>query len=59
MRDWHTSSYSQGHGGNCVEVAESPHSAKVRDTQHRDLGHLEFPAAEWQAFLLTVRKEQM
>lgn len=47
---WHTSSYSTN-TGNCVEVAESIAVVKVRDTQHRGLGHLEFPAAEWRAFL--------
>ncbi|MUL42745.1 DUF397 domain-containing protein [Streptomonospora sp. PA3] len=36
---------------NCVEVADTPLGAAVRDTRHRHLGHLEFPAAEWCAFL--------
>ncbi|MDA8371718.1 MAG: DUF397 domain-containing protein, partial [Nocardiopsaceae bacterium] len=27
----------------------------VRDSRHRGLGHLAFPAAEWAAFLLEVK----
>ncbi|QBI53665.1 DUF397 domain-containing protein [Streptomonospora litoralis] len=47
---WHKSSYSNG-GANCVEVATSQPAILVRDTQHRPLGHLDFPADEWTAFL--------
>jgi hypothetical protein len=46
---WHKSTYSAG-ANNCVEVAEGLATA-VRDTQHRELGTLTFPAREWQAFL--------
>ncbi|WP_306366248.1 DUF397 domain-containing protein [Nocardiopsis sp. CC223A] len=46
------SSYSQGTTENCVEVADLPAGgAAVRDTQNRELGHLEVPAAEWTALL--------
>ena len=48
------SSYSQP-TGNCVEVADLPTGAAVRDTQNREAGHLEFPAAEWSALLFGVR----
>ncbi|QBI52060.1 hypothetical protein EKD16_01215 [Streptomonospora litoralis] len=51
---WHKSSYSGANEPNCVEVAEGPHTF-VRDTQHRDRGHLAFPAAEWEAFIAEVR----
>ncbi|MGQ4272240.1 DUF397 domain-containing protein [Nocardiopsis changdeensis] len=44
---WHKSSYS-GAQGDCVEVSEGSITA-VRDTRHRELGHLEFAAAEWVA----------
>ncbi|MFC4868630.1 DUF397 domain-containing protein [Streptomonospora arabica] len=27
----------------------------MRDTRHRDLGHLAFPADEWQAFVTALR----
>jgi hypothetical protein len=56
MYDWHTSTYSQGHGGNCVEVAESPQAVHVRDTRHREEGALVFPSAEWHAFLAEVER---
>lgn len=51
------SSYSQPNGGNCVEVADLPSGAAVRDTQNRGLGHLEIPAAEWSAMLASVRSK--
>ena len=44
------SSYS-GRGDNCVEIADLPNGAAVRDTQNRDLGHLPFPGSEWAALL--------
>lgn len=48
--NWHKSSYSGG-SGDCVEVAETPQSVKVRDTDHRELGHLTFSPREWAALL--------
>ncbi|WP_017621942.1 DUF397 domain-containing protein [Nocardiopsis chromatogenes] len=56
MSEWHKSTYSHAHGGNCVEVSKGLRTA-VRDTQHRHLGHLEFPTGEWQAFLGTLHTE--
>ncbi|PWV58022.1 DUF397 domain-containing protein [Nocardiopsis sp. L17-MgMaSL7] len=50
MNEWHKSSYSDGGGGNCVEVAEGP-VTYVRDTQNREFGHLEAQSSEWTAFL--------
>jgi len=52
---WHKSSYSDGGGGNCVEARASEQGAAVRDTQNRNLGHLEAPAPEWKAFVEAVR----
>lgn len=49
---FHKSSYSQG-ATNCVEVAEGPTTA-VRDTQNRELGHLDFSGGEWAAVLALV-----
>lgn len=46
---WHKASYSQG-ASNCVEVAEGAVTG-VRDTQHREAGHLEFTPSEWGAAL--------
>ena len=52
------SSYSQPHGGNCVEVADLPAGAAVRDSKHPDAGHLPFPAVEWSALLAGVRQSE-
>lgn len=54
MNNWHKSTYSDGGGGHCVEVAEGPVTG-IRDTQHRDLGHLAVPAPEWAALVNAVR----
>jgi hypothetical protein len=54
MSKWHKSSYSDGEGGNCVEVAEGA-TARVRDSQHRESGFLEFGAAEWRGFIEGVK----
>ncbi|WP_046470904.1 DUF397 domain-containing protein [Allosalinactinospora lopnorensis] len=59
MEQWHKSSYSQGNGGDCVEVAELPEQVKVRDTQNRTAGHLSFPPAEWSAFLADLRTDDL
>ncbi|WP_444962840.1 DUF397 domain-containing protein [Nocardiopsis sp. M1B1] len=44
------SSYS-GHAQNCVEIADLPCGAAIRDSKHPDAGHLPFPATEWSGFL--------
>ncbi|MFW5416332.1 DUF397 domain-containing protein [Nocardiopsis sp. CNT-189] len=49
--DWKKSSYSNQSGGNCVEVAKNHDFVKVRDTQNKSLGHLDFPSHEWSAFI--------
>ncbi|OLT28919.1 DUF397 domain-containing protein [Nocardiopsis sp. CNR-923] len=48
--DFRTSSYSQSEAA-CVEVADWPTGAAVRDSKHRELGALSFGADEWRAFL--------
>ncbi|PDP85365.1 DUF397 domain-containing protein [Glycomyces fuscus] len=50
---WHKSSYSAG-TDNCVEVAEGVVTG-VRDTQNRESGHLDVPAAAWAALVGTLR----
>ncbi|MET9795999.1 DUF397 domain-containing protein [Nocardiopsis alba] len=54
QRTWHKSSYSDGRGGDCVEVAEGP-TTHFRDTRHRGLAELNVPASEWTALLRTLR----
>ncbi|GAA3752339.1 DUF397 domain-containing protein [Salinactinospora qingdaonensis] len=55
---WHISSYSSG-SGNCVEAAETPHTAFIRDTHHRELGHLTFPVQEWGRFLEALKERKL
>ncbi|MFD3685729.1 DUF397 domain-containing protein [Nocardiopsis sp. NPDC058631] len=52
---WFTSSYS-GTSSNCVEVSDLGDATAVRDTKHRELGFLAFPAREWDAFIRDVRE---
>ncbi len=49
MDEWHKSSYSAG-SGNCVEVNEGER-VLVRDTQSRELGHIDFAPEAWSALL--------
>ncbi|GHD31372.1 DUF397 domain-containing protein [Nocardiopsis kunsanensis] len=51
------SSYSSAKGQDCVEVAEFFEGAAVRDTQHRELGHLAFPSPEWAALLRSATRQ--
>ena len=54
---WRKSSYSNGTGGACVEVADLPDGHRaVRDT--KDHGHgpiLRFTSAEWRTFVAAVK----
>jgi hypothetical protein len=50
MDGWRKSTYSDGNGGACVEVA-SADGVMVRDTTDRDGMTLEFPASAWTAFI--------
>lgn len=54
QRSWHKSSYSGSGGGDCVEVAEGEH-VLIRDTQHREHGHLSFEGTEWTHLLDTLK----
>ncbi|MEC3893216.1 DUF397 domain-containing protein [Nocardiopsis sp. LDBS1602] len=49
---FHKSSYS-GRGQDCVEVADLPSAAAIRDSKHPENGHLTFSTTEWAAFLTT------
>jgi hypothetical protein len=39
--------------GACVEVSTGPET-RIRDTQHREAGHLGYPASEWAAALRAI-----
>jgi len=49
MDGWRKSSYSDGNGGQCVEVTAAG-QVMVRDTTDRDGGALTFTPAAWEAF---------
>ncbi|WP_075925663.1 DUF397 domain-containing protein [Nocardiopsis sp. CNR-923] len=55
--DFRKSSYS-GHDQNCVEVADLPCGAAVRDSKNPSRCHLPFPSAEWDAFLNATRSDR-
>lgn len=50
------SSYSGARTENCVEVADLPTGAAVRDTQNRELGHIAFESSSWHHFLRTLTR---
>jgi hypothetical protein len=54
MDGWRKSTYSDGNGGSCVEVASSD-GVMVRDTTDRESMTLEFPAGAWAAFVTRLR----
>lgn len=51
---WRKSTYS-GSNNECVEVRRTTGSTDVRDSKHRDAGHLTVSSAAWQAFLDATR----
>ncbi|MGW0206558.1 DUF397 domain-containing protein [Streptomyces sp. NPDC003233] len=54
---WFKSSYSDGEGGECVEVAIRPTTIHVRDSKQNPATapSLALPPAAWQAFLDLVQ----
>jgi hypothetical protein len=54
---WRKSSYSNGSGGECVEVARNlPDIVAVRDSKDPGVGALRFAPATWSAFVTRVRE---
>ncbi|MDT0441950.1 DUF397 domain-containing protein [Streptomyces johnsoniae] len=54
---WRTSSYSNGDGGSCVEVADGIlDSVPVRDTKDRTGPALFVPATAWQPFIDSLKE---
>ncbi|MFC8719030.1 DUF397 domain-containing protein [Kitasatospora sp. NPDC057198] len=51
---WRKSSYSDGNGGECVEVNDNNPGA-VRDSKDPDGPHLAFTPRTWQAFVTEVK----
>jgi hypothetical protein len=52
---WHKSSYSGNGGASCVEVAQMPDGAAVRDSKDQFSPILRFTADAWRAFLAGVK----
>lgn len=56
---WRKSSYSNGSGGNCVEMASlASGGAAVRDSKDPDRAVLMFSARAWGDFVAVVRRRQ-
>ncbi len=56
---WRKSSFSNGNGGNCVEVAALSNGGRaVRDSKDPNGGMLNFTADEWSAFLAGAKDGQ-
>ncbi|ASU82734.1 DUF397 domain-containing protein [Nocardiopsis gilva YIM 90087] len=52
-----TSSYSKTN--NCVEVADLPDGAAVRDSKHPEKGHLSLSGREWTALVSAVKASRL
>ncbi|MFJ2095498.1 DUF397 domain-containing protein [Streptomyces sp. NPDC087901] len=50
-RHWFKSSYSEGSGNACVEVAIDFHEVLVRDSKDVSIPHFQVSPAAWSAFL--------
>ncbi|NYH52412.1 hypothetical protein HNR06_002001 [Nocardiopsis arvandica] len=54
IAEWHKSSYSSGNN-ECVEVREHASGTDVRDTAHREAGHITVPLGQWVALVAQAR----
>jgi hypothetical protein len=54
---WRKSTYSNGSGGNCVEVGAAVPAVMVRDTKDRTRAALTFGPDAWRRFAAKVRDE--
>ncbi|GGY85734.1 hypothetical protein GCM10010300_32220 [Streptomyces olivaceoviridis] len=53
--NWRTSSYTKS--DSCVEVADNdPSRVMVRDTKHREFGHLSLNPASWSRFIEAAKQ---
>ena len=53
--DWRKSTYSDGNGGECVELVSDSGDIMVRDTTDRDGVMLAFAPEAWQEFTRRLR----
>ena len=52
---WRKSTYSNGSGGNCVEVADLPNGRAVRDSKHPQGPILVLATDQWHAFVQGIK----
>lgn len=57
LTQWRKSSYSNGTGGECVEVAELHDSVGVRDSKRRSDPHITVARGPWSAFVSSLGHE--
>jgi Domain of unknown function (DUF397) len=55
MGNWRKSTYSEGNGGSCVELASAADVVLVRDTTDRGGVTLQFTAEAWHQFTRVLR----
>ncbi len=55
VQHWRKSSYSNGDGGNCVEVAQPGAGLRVRDSKRARGPVVHFGPGAWGAFLAEMR----
>ncbi|WP_406096606.1 DUF397 domain-containing protein [Streptomyces sp. NBC_01013] len=53
---WRKSSFSNGTGGECVEVAELHDSVGVRDSKNRCGPHIAVTRSSWSEFVASLRR---
>jgi hypothetical protein len=56
-RAWRKSSYSDSGGGECVEVAASPRTVRVRDSKRPGGPVLALAAGSWGAFVGGLKRD--
>ena len=56
---WRKSTYSNGTGGNCVEVADLSGGRAVRDSKHREGPVLVFTRDAWRAFVQGIESQEV
>jgi hypothetical protein len=55
MDGWRKSTYSDGNGGQCVELASGSSAILVRDTTNRDGGTLAFTPDAWTSLTVSFK----
>ncbi|MFE2157312.1 DUF397 domain-containing protein [Streptomyces lydicus] len=60
MSGWRKSSYSNGEGAECVEVADGhPGVVPVRDSKRPHGPAVGFPADSWSSFIVAVKSGEL